>query len=350
MDRKIQQLLEGNSLPMVSEDGAVMLPQRNVPIPQFISNEASMYLKASYHLFNKFDSKLTSTIDQNVSTEESHLRSRERSKVKREYALSKYPSTIRGISLGGVPVNVVTPNIESDKLVNDKAILYFSGGEFRDSILNDYVAINVAALCETRVYVPHYKHLGQDIEESINRQKQSIYSVYSEMCKLFNGSEIGVLGESLGAHAAISLVESCVTNGVEAPGALALVSVSGGAAESAALCQFLDPQSFYSRFTSSAAKNKTSNANDYKRVKETLFEREIEQFVFEAFPPTILISGTRDVSLSATVDLHCELTQLGRKAELSIYEGMPHAHYLLDHLPEAKEAVEELALFLRKYI
>jgi acetyl esterase/lipase len=35
----------------------------------------------------------------------------------------------------------------------------------------------------------------------------------------------------------------------------------------------------------------------------------------------------------------------GADAELNVYEGMPHAHHAISHLPEAAEALQELANF-----
>src|SRR5262249_35908447 len=69
------------------------------------------------------------------------------------------------------------------------------------------------------------------------------------------------------------------------------------------------------------------------------------------FPPTILTSGTRDLLLSSTVRVHRKLRQAGVEAELQVYEGQSHAHYLRDPAaPETKEAVEEIAHFFDKHL
>jgi acetyl esterase/lipase len=54
---------------------------------------------------------------------------------------------------------------------------------------------------------------------------------------------------------------------------------------------------------------------------------------FAGWPPTILISGTRDKLLSATVRMHRKLRAAGVPAELHVYEGMSHA----DHLPRHRK-------------
>jgi epsilon-lactone hydrolase len=64
------------------------------------------------------------------------------------------------------------------------------------------------------------------------------------------------------------------------------------------------------------------------------------------FPPTILISGTRDLMPSATTRTHRKLRAAGVTAELHIYEGQSHADYLVGFpAPESRDALHEIALF-----
>jgi len=49
--------------------------------------------------------------------------------------------------------------------------------------------------------------------------------------------------------------------------------------------------------------------------------------------------------------VHRKLRQAGVVAELQVYEGQSHAHYLRDGAaPETKEAFEEIARFFDKYL
>jgi monoterpene epsilon-lactone hydrolase len=69
------------------------------------------------------------------------------------------------------------------------------------------------------------------------------------------------------------------------------------------------------------------------------------------FPPTILTSGTRDLLLSNTVRVHRKLRQAGVEADLNVYEGQAHAHYLVnDEAPETAEAFAEIAAFFDKHL
>lgn len=69
------------------------------------------------------------------------------------------------------------------------------------------------------------------------------------------------------------------------------------------------------------------------------------------FPPTLLTTGTRDLLLSNTVRVHRKLRQAGVVADLHVYEGQSHAHYMRDvNAPETQEAFEEIAKFFDKHL
>jgi acetyl esterase/lipase len=49
---------------------------------------------------------------------------------------------------------------------------------------------------------------------------------------------------------------------------------------------------------------------------------------FSDFPPTYLVSGTRDMLLSDTVRVHRKLREAGAIADLNVFEGLPHGAYV----------------------
>ncbi len=69
------------------------------------------------------------------------------------------------------------------------------------------------------------------------------------------------------------------------------------------------------------------------------------------FPPALLTTGTRDLLLSNTVRVHRKLRQAGVVAELHVYEGQSHAHYMRSPAaPETREAFEEIAKFFDRHL
>ncbi len=63
------------------------------------------------------------------------------------------------------------------------------------------------------------------------------------------------------------------------------------------------------------------------------------------FPPTLLQAGTRDIFLSNAVRMHRKLRSAGVRAELHVWEGMPHAGFG-GLTPEDHEVSAELQAFI----
>jgi acetyl esterase/lipase len=72
---------------------------------------------------------------------------------------------------------------------------------------------------------------------------------------------------------------------------------------------------------------------------------------FASFPPTILISGTRDMLLSDTVRTHRKLLAAGVEADLHVFEGMSHAEYMImPEIPEGQATLTEISAFFKDHL
>ena len=72
---------------------------------------------------------------------------------------------------------------------------------------------------------------------------------------------------------------------------------------------------------------------------------------FSDFPPTILISGTRDMLLSDTARAHRKLLAAGVEADLHVFEGMSHAEYMImPDLPEGQMTFTEISKFIKTHL
>lgn len=71
---------------------------------------------------------------------------------------------------------------------------------------------------------------------------------------------------------------------------------------------------------------------------------------FSHFPPTMLVSGTRDLFLSLTVRVHRKMKAANVIADLNVYEGLSHVEYfVVPDAPESYEVYAELKKFLQQY-
>lgn len=72
---------------------------------------------------------------------------------------------------------------------------------------------------------------------------------------------------------------------------------------------------------------------------------------FHGFPPTYLVTGTRDMLLSDTARVHRKLRAAGVIADLNVYEGLSHADYMIaPNTPESRQVYKELNDFLLRHL
>ena len=72
---------------------------------------------------------------------------------------------------------------------------------------------------------------------------------------------------------------------------------------------------------------------------------------FDGFPPTMLVTGTRDLFLSNTARVHTKLRQAGVEADLLMFEGVSHGDYALEATsPEHQLTYAELNRFLLRHL
>ncbi len=72
---------------------------------------------------------------------------------------------------------------------------------------------------------------------------------------------------------------------------------------------------------------------------------------FHGFPPTFLVTGTRDLFLSNAVRTERRLRDAGVEVEFEIFEGLSHAQYLIDdRLPETQTIFQEMAAFFDRHL
>jgi acetyl esterase/lipase len=64
------------------------------------------------------------------------------------------------------------------------------------------------------------------------------------------------------------------------------------------------------------------------------------------WPPTLLITSTRDLLLSDTAIFHRALLRAGDDSQLVVFEALPHAFWYHFQLPETREALDFMTKFL----
>jgi acetyl esterase/lipase len=174
-------------------------------------------------------------------------------------------------------------------------------------------------------------------------------TVLKSVMKSTNPKNVAVFGTSAGGALTLAMVLQAKKQGVPLPGAIAPgtpmsdVTKVGDTFYTNAMVDnvLVSPDGFCD-----AGAKVYANGHD---MKDPLLSPVYGDM--SGFPPTILTSGTRDLLLSNTVRVHRKLRQAGIEAQLQIYEGQSHAHYIRDDSsPETKEVFEEISGFFSKHL
>lgn len=239
--------------------------------------------------------------------------------VTTEQLASTFDVRLADQEAGGVPVTVGTPNTWSDD--DQRVVLSLHGGGW---IQGGGGMISVLALMDAanfglRSWAVDYR---MPPEHAFPAHLDDCLTVYRAMLEQHDPRDIVVSGTSAGANLAAALMLRARDEGVPMPAGVALWTPSvdlTGDGDSWHTLAGLDPiigphmrtlMEYYAR-----------DEDPRNPYLSPIFGD------LSAFPPTVLVSGTRDGLLSDTVRFHRALRRAGRHAELHVFEAMPHGGF-----------------------
>ena len=72
--------------------------------------------------------------------------------------------------------------------------------------------------------------------------------------------------------------------------------------------------------------------------------------ILAKFPPTLIITGTRDFALSGALYTHEQLVKAGVDAELHVWEGLFHGFFYNPDVPESQDAFRVMIQFFDRHL
>jgi acetyl esterase/lipase len=176
-----------------------------------------------------------------------------------------------------------------------------------------------------------------------------VLAVYRELLKSHEAAAIGIGGTSAGGGLTLASVHKLKSEGLPLPGALYvgtpwtdLTKTSDSLYTNDSIDRMLVR---YDGVLAAAARLYAGDTD----LKDPLLSPVYGDF--SGFPPTYLVTGTRDMFLSDTARVHRKLRVAGVDADLNVYEGLSHAEYaVVVGSPEWQQVYGELVAFLRKHL
>jgi monoterpene epsilon-lactone hydrolase len=257
-------------------------------------------------------------------------------------ARSVYPVQVEEATLGSVKVQRVRPQ-PSVQHKQDRVLINLHGGGFTSDSGSLLESIPIASLTGTEVIAVDYRLAPKfpfpaAVDDSV--------AVYKELLKKYAPHKIGIFGTSAGAILTAETAVQLGKLGLPQPAALGFFSGYADFARNG------DSRSIYSVRGFDGFQYK-ANAAIAPYVADHSPRDPVLSPIYanlKNFPPTLCMTGTRDMLLSGTVDFHRALLRAGVDARLIVFDSMPHAHWYSFDLPESKEALEAQAAFLDRHL
>jgi acetyl esterase/lipase len=315
----------------VEADGTVEIPGESVPLSTFLSPEAKAYV--TEHLHEMQDPEQVKQ-DAGVPRFMKSMLARDR---------EIFAVDMRDGKIGGVHTYIYTPKAEIPEKNRHRVLINLHGGGFSGCwpACAELESIPIASLMQMKVVTVDYRE-GPD--NKFPAASEDVASVYSELLKTYKPESIGIFGCSAGGMLTAMSVAWFQTHSLPSPGAVGIYCASAGSFGGDATYiafPFGEGRMPMSRPPGTAQLGYFSTTDPKDAMVAPINSPEI----LAKFPPTLLITGTRDFAMSGTLFTHTQLVKLGVKAELHVWDGLFHGFFYNADVPESKDAFNVMINF-----
>lgn len=237
-------------------------------------------------------------------------------------------------TLGGVACFLVTPNTVKE-INSHRLLIGFHSGGFVFSSGKSGLAESIvtAHYTGTKVVSVDYRMLP---DYPFPAAMDDAMAVWKQAIRMYAPPNIAIFGSSVGGNMVLSLVQRARREGLPLPGAVISAtpwSDLSKTGDSYYANDGVDSAISYDGFWAAVARVYARGRD----LKDPLLSPVYGEF--SGFPPTFLITGTRDLFLSNTVRVQQKLLDAGVYTQLEVEEGQSHMEYLGAVLAGAREGV-----------
>jgi acetyl esterase/lipase len=256
-----------------------------------------------------------------------------------------YPVEIQASKIGGVAVDIVTP--AGGKSDAQRVLINLHGGAFLWGAGSGGLveSIPVASLSKIKVISVDYR---QGPEHTFPAASEDVENVYRALLKHHKPENIGIYGCSAGGALTAETVAWLQSKHLPTPGAIGIFCA--GVVEMGGDSVYVGPLLMGDAVPTAPLQLASLPYFSGADPKNPLVMPGVSADVLARFPPTLLISGTRDFAMSSVLRSDDLLTQAGVQTELHVWEGMWHSFFSDPELPESKAAYAVMARFFERQL
>lgn len=246
-----------------------------------------------------------------------------------------FATEVAQATLGGVAVEIVTPAGSAPVLEPDAPVLIclhgggFAWGAGPGALLE---AVPIAAGSGMTVVAVDYRMAP---EHQYPAATEDVVAVYQALLEGRPGAKIGLYGCSAGGILVAQVISRLQTLGAARPGAAAMMHATGMnlGGDLAWLAPMMtgDPPSAAVTGLHAMPYFNTADEADPEVLPGDHSD------VLAQFPPSLLITSTRDFAASSMSVMHRRLIAAGAAADFVMFDGLWHAFHMSAELPESQE-------------
>jgi len=255
----------------------------------------------------------------------------------------QYKVNVDSVNVNGVYTEIFTPERGVKDKNKHRILINLHGGAFKygSRTTSQLESIPIAALGKIKVISIDYRMAPEYTYPSAT---EDVVSVYKEILNEYEPEDIGIYGCSAGAVLTGQSISWFQKEGLPLPGAIGLFC--------GATHVWHGDSDHMTTPLYNVSPGWVDKLDYYKDMDPTdpLAYPGISDGIMSKFPPTLLITSTRDMGLSPVVVTHSQLVRLGVKSDLHVWEGMRHAFHLNPEFPESREAYDVIVTFFDKHL
>jgi acetyl esterase/lipase len=261
--------------------------------------------------------------------------------------MALYPVKTHRETIAGVGTDIVEPAQGISAQNRDRVLINLHGGAFLWGAHSGALveAIPIASLGRIKVISVDYR---QGPEHVFPAASEDVEAVYRELLKHYKPTSIGIYGCSAGGVLTGEAVARLIERKLPVPGAIGTFcgSVAEMSGDSVYVAPLLNGTSIpeHPLRLGDLPYFKGASAND-----PLVFPGQSPE-ILAHFPPTLLITGTRDMAMSSVVRSQTLLDRAGAATELHVWEGMWHSFFSDPELPESREAYGAIVRFFDRQL
>ena len=258
-----------------------------------------------------------------------------------------YSVRIEARTIAGVRTEVITPEDGIAAENRKRVLINLHGGAFMwgDGSGGEVEAIPIASVGKIKVITVFYRLAP---ENTFPAASIDVAAVYKNLLKTYKPSNIGIYGCSAGGILTAESIAWFDKVNLPLPGAIGT------------FCGSIAPPDGDSAYVAPVLNGAKGQATPIAIADLPYFHGTgaLDPLAFPIsspsllarFPPTLLISGTRDFSLSSLLEAQAALTNANVEVDLHVWDGMWHAFFVDPDLPESREAYAVIVRFFARHL